>query len=60
MAKKKGKGSRKKKGGSMSNMRSGFKGMFKAGKSGKADPQQFLYILAALFVFGALLFFGTR
>ncbi len=46
----------------MSNLRGGFKGMFSGGKGKKpnADPQQFLYILLALFALFALVFFGTR
>jgi len=46
----------------MSKMRGGFRGMFKSGgkRSGQADPQQFFMILGALFVLGALIFFGTR
>ncbi|MFT7621983.1 MAG: hypothetical protein ACI9WU_001148 [Myxococcota bacterium] len=44
----------------MSKMRGGFKGMVSGGSSKKADPKQFVYILAGLFVFFALIFFGTR
>jgi len=62
MAKKKKRGTKKRSGGSMSNLRGGFKGMFSGGKGKKpnADPQQFLYILLALFALFALVFFGTR
>ncbi len=59
MAKKK-RGSKKRTGGSMSKMRGGFKGAFKTGKSGKADPRQFVYIIGALFLIFALVFFFSR
>ena len=55
MTRKKTRGKRKR-GGSMSGMRSGFKGLLGSKKSKKSDPKQFMYILGFLFIVGVLFF----
>ena len=49
-------------GGSMRNLRGGFRGMLSGGKAkkGKPDEVQFFKIAAALFVFGVVLYFASR
>ncbi|MFT5434305.1 MAG: hypothetical protein ACI9OJ_005018 [Myxococcota bacterium] len=53
---------KKKTGGSLSNMRGGFQGMFGGKKGGKGRPSevQFFKIAAALFAVGAIIFFASR
>jgi|GEM_PF-5443578 hypothetical protein len=56
MAAKKTKGKRKR-GGSMSGMRSGFRGLLGGKKrSKKSDPKEFMVILGVLFVIGVVFF----